>query len=67
MGQELPAAKNLPRIKLVIYFSFLIPTGELFICSHFCFEDDVFAIVSRSNFVNSYMSIHVVLLKEILL
>lgn len=32
MGQELPAAKNLPRIKLVIFFSFVVPTAEMFVC-----------------------------------
>lgn len=35
MGQELPAAKNLPRIKLVTYFSFSVPTAELFLFA-FC-------------------------------
>lgn len=51
MGQELPAAKNLPRIKLVTIF-FLTPTAELFICFHFCFEDYIFAIVGTNYFVN---------------
>lgn len=32
MGQELPAAKNLPRIKLVMFFSFSGPSAELFVC-----------------------------------
>jgi len=40
MGQELPAAKSLPRIKLVTVLSFLMPTAELFVCFHLFSEDD---------------------------
>lgn len=35
MGQELPAVKNLPRIKLVTFFCFSVPTVEVFLFA-FC-------------------------------
>lgn len=52
-GAGTASSKKLAKNKAGNIFSFLIQTAELFICFHFCFEDDIFAIVSRNHFVNS--------------
>lgn len=52
-GAGTASSKKLAKNKAGNIFSLLIPTAELFICFHFCLEDDTFAVVSRNCFVNS--------------